>query len=145
MTKRGLNCGGCERHNTVNDVVLCNKCKKWFHYGCVGVTAGIMSQAWWCDLCAIQVDNGEAKEKRHPKTPMEAIAKTKKPAESCDGENKANRAASCEGEASVYKLSIGVVNTILPAAKMPPSTKAFTRASSKRSKEVAMAQLLKKQ
>uniref|UniRef100_A0A8W7PLN3 Zinc finger PHD-type domain-containing protein n=1 Tax=Anopheles coluzzii TaxID=1518534 RepID=A0A8W7PLN3_ANOCL len=108
MTKRGLNCGGCERHNTVNDVVLCNKCKKCFHYGCVGVTAGIMSQAWWCDLCAIQVDKSEAKEKRHPKTPMEAIAKTRKPAESCDGENKANRAASCEGDASAYRLSIGV-------------------------------------
>ncbi|EDO63979.1 AGAP004897-PA [Anopheles gambiae str. PEST] len=105
MTKRGFDCGGCERHNTVDNMMLYEKCKKWYHYGCVGVT---MMAKYWCNLCVMKVAKCEAQEMMghlHPVAPRpkEAIAKTGMPAESCEGDRRAKRAAHSEGEASAKK------------------------------------------
>ena len=94
-------------------------------------------------MCVKQAVKCEAKEKRCPKTPMEAIAKTRKPAESCDGEKIAKRAAYSEGETSASKkLSTEEwVPTSIQAAKIPPTTN-----SSKKARiQAALARLIEVQ
>ena len=144
MTKRGFDCGGCERHNIVDNMMLCEKCKKWYHYGCVGVT---MMAKYWCNLCVMKVAKCEAQEMMgHLQSSKEAIAKTGMPAESCEGDRRAKRAAHSEGEASANKLSAEEkAPTTFHAARRPPTTNASIPALRKRSKQVALEKLIEVQ
>uniref|UniRef100_A0A182X4U6 Uncharacterized protein n=1 Tax=Anopheles quadriannulatus TaxID=34691 RepID=A0A182X4U6_ANOQN len=76
-------------------------------------------------------------------TSQEANAKTRKPADSCDGDNKAKEAVSSEGETSANKLSTGEEVPIMIHAA--PTTNASKRASTKSTIQAALTRLVKVQ
>ncbi len=43
-------CEYCECIDT-DDMVQCDSCDSWFHFGCVGVTQKVASEEWKCDRC----------------------------------------------------------------------------------------------
>lgn len=47
-------CGLCPQLDT-DDMVACDKCSKWFHFDCVGVTQEIVNVDWNCNGCRIQI------------------------------------------------------------------------------------------
>uniref|UniRef100_A0A182PX56 PHD-type domain-containing protein n=1 Tax=Anopheles epiroticus TaxID=199890 RepID=A0A182PX56_9DIPT len=144
MSKSGFDCGGCERSNTVDDMVLCDGCGKWYHYGCAGVTAEINFREWRCDSCVRDVAKSAVKGKGQCKTSKEAIVNVKKPTESCKGDEKAKQAASSEGESSQHKPSAGIpVATTSQNATRPPSKRMSTRSSWKTTSQAAFERLAK--
>ncbi|XP_061502858.1 uncharacterized protein LOC133391620 [Anopheles gambiae] len=146
MSKRGFDCGGCERHNTVDDMVLCEKCEKWYHYGCAGVTAEIKFQEWRCESC-VKVAKSEARGTGQPKPAKEAIAKPGKPAGSCKG-NETKNAAPSEGETSGRTASAETLQPTTSQAARPPSaksSKAHSRNSSAALERLAKVQELERE
>lgn len=50
--KTGYDCAHCEQPNHADDnMVLCEKCQKWFHFMCAGVTSDIKKVPWSCVSC----------------------------------------------------------------------------------------------
>ena len=44
-------------------MISCDHCKKWFHYGCVGIESGKEPKNWFCPDC--QSSNNKKKKKKH--------------------------------------------------------------------------------
>lgn len=44
-------CANCDRPNTVDDLVQCDRCKAWWHMSCAGVTHSVEGRAWNCSKC----------------------------------------------------------------------------------------------
>ena len=146
MIKRGFDCGGCERHNTVDNMVLCDRCEKWYHYGCAGVTAEVKIQEWRCESC-VEVAKSEARGTGQPNPAKEAIAKPGKPAGCCKG-NETKYAAPSEGETSGRTASAETLQpTTSQAARSPSakSSKAPSRNSSAASERLAKVQELERE
>ncbi|XP_062703686.1 uncharacterized protein LOC134286128 [Aedes albopictus] len=50
--KTGYDCALCEKPNHADEnMVLCEKCQKWFHFMCAKVTSEIEKLPWTCDAC----------------------------------------------------------------------------------------------
>ncbi|XP_058456811.1 uncharacterized protein LOC131434173 [Malaya genurostris] len=45
------NCAACDRPDTVDEMVQCDRCNEWWHYSCVGVTSSVSERAWSCSKC----------------------------------------------------------------------------------------------
>lgn len=52
-SKPGKHCAKCDRPDTVDNLVGCDKCETWMHFGCAGVTDSIAdpNRSWKCDRC----------------------------------------------------------------------------------------------
>ncbi|XP_055632447.1 uncharacterized protein LOC129772938 [Toxorhynchites rutilus septentrionalis] len=44
-------CVACDRPHTADNYVCCDKCDKWWHFSCAGVTASIANRDWICSRC----------------------------------------------------------------------------------------------
>ncbi|XP_062556729.1 moesin-like [Armigeres subalbatus] len=59
--KTGFNCAACDRpDDEESQMVFCDHCQQWFHFGCVGVTAEIKDVSWCCQECSDR--KGESEE-----------------------------------------------------------------------------------
>ncbi|XP_062699419.1 uncharacterized protein LOC134284496 [Aedes albopictus] len=45
-------CKGCNRPDTEEDMVACDKCNGWWHFSCAGVQASICDRSWRCPNCS---------------------------------------------------------------------------------------------
>nr|XP_029723255.1 uncharacterized protein LOC115264082 [Aedes albopictus] len=45
-------CKGCNRPDTEEDMVACDKCNAWWHFSCAGVQASICDRSWRCPNCS---------------------------------------------------------------------------------------------
>ncbi|XP_029717444.2 uncharacterized protein LOC115260593 [Aedes albopictus] len=46
-----FDCQLCDLANNIDDMVQCEGCGKWFHYGCVGFDDGKKEEHWKCQEC----------------------------------------------------------------------------------------------
>ncbi|XP_062545514.1 uncharacterized protein LOC134212033 [Armigeres subalbatus] len=53
----GKHCSKCDRSDTADNLVGCDNCDTWVHFGCAGVTDSIAdpNRSWKCDRCSHQV------------------------------------------------------------------------------------------
>ncbi|XP_055634214.1 uncharacterized protein LOC129774494 [Toxorhynchites rutilus septentrionalis] len=51
--KTGYNCAACERpDHAEKDMVFCDQCQNWYHFGCAGVTNAVKDDSSWiCGKC----------------------------------------------------------------------------------------------
>lgn len=56
------NCKKCLEIDT-DDMVQCDICDRWYHFGCVGVTESVADESWVCEGCAL------ARHTTHSSTP----------------------------------------------------------------------------
>ncbi|KAJ6648775.1 Transcription initiation factor TFIID subunit 3 [Pseudolycoriella hygida] len=57
MVRRRLPASSCQlcKGEDSNDMVQCDRCDLWYHFGCVGVTGDIAQVEWICDKCKFAV------------------------------------------------------------------------------------------
>uniref|UniRef100_A0A6E8W6F6 PHD-type domain-containing protein n=1 Tax=Anopheles coluzzii TaxID=1518534 RepID=A0A6E8W6F6_ANOCL len=138
-----FDCGACDKANTVDDMVLCDGCAKWYHYGCASVTANVAKRKWFCVRCVKKVPvigKSEAK----PTLREEVSAKDNKPAESCQNVEKQGSADS-EGGSSERTVVQDKPSPPQTAKSKAPSTRRGGSASSQLSVRNALERLAKKQ
>nr|XP_029712547.1 uncharacterized protein LOC115257244 [Aedes albopictus] len=46
-------CTGCNRPDHIEDMVACDDCSAWYHYGCAEVDSTIKDQSWTCQPCRL--------------------------------------------------------------------------------------------
>ncbi|XP_062710230.1 uncharacterized protein LOC109425711 [Aedes albopictus] len=58
-SRSGKHCAKCDRPDTVDNLVGCDTCETWMHFGCAGVTDSIAdpNRTWKCDRCRPQVES----------------------------------------------------------------------------------------
>ncbi|XP_053692618.1 uncharacterized protein LOC128741066 [Sabethes cyaneus] len=57
--KSGYNCAACNRPDDAEaDMVFCDHCQRWFHFGCVGVTEEVKDVSWCCSGCTKDASGG---------------------------------------------------------------------------------------
>ncbi|XP_055604632.1 uncharacterized protein LOC129752870 [Uranotaenia lowii] len=44
-------CVACQRPDSADNIVACDKCDQWWHYSCAGVTDSIKDRPWTCPKC----------------------------------------------------------------------------------------------
>ncbi|XP_062698521.1 uncharacterized protein LOC134284163 [Aedes albopictus] len=50
--KTGFNCAGCRRpDDDESEMVFCDHCQRWYHFGCAGVSAEVRDVSWSCEEC----------------------------------------------------------------------------------------------
>lgn len=49
---RRSHCMLCSRPDEVDDMVQCDKCDAWHHFGCVNVDASVKDASWTCERCS---------------------------------------------------------------------------------------------
>ncbi|XP_062710664.1 uncharacterized protein LOC134288800 [Aedes albopictus] len=54
------NCRGCTRPDEAEDMVACDECSQWWHYGCAGVAASVCNRSWRCVTCVKHSSYGSA-------------------------------------------------------------------------------------
>ncbi|XP_062542169.1 putative mediator of RNA polymerase II transcription subunit 12 [Armigeres subalbatus] len=47
----GDSCAGCNQPNESDNLVQCDACDAWWHFGCAGVTGSIADRSWMCTKC----------------------------------------------------------------------------------------------
>ncbi|XP_062557204.1 uncharacterized protein LOC134222068 [Armigeres subalbatus] len=47
-----ISCKSCNRPDAAEDMVACDKCNDWWHFGCAGVQASICERSWQCPNCS---------------------------------------------------------------------------------------------
>lgn len=48
----GYKCAGCDRPDTADDIVQCDKCTAWWHFSCAKVDASVANRTnWICVKC----------------------------------------------------------------------------------------------
>ena len=47
-----MNCVACNRPDEAENMVSCDKCGEWQHYGCAGVDDEIKHNPWMCEKCS---------------------------------------------------------------------------------------------
>ena len=53
LTMEGAHsCKGCNRPDSAEDMVACDKCNCWWHFSCAGVQASICNRSWRCPNCS---------------------------------------------------------------------------------------------
>ncbi|XP_058456704.1 uncharacterized protein LOC131434071 [Malaya genurostris] len=58
--KSGYNCAACNRpDNEESQMVFCDHCERWYHFGCAGVTAEIKDVSWCCQKC-VSIGTGDS-------------------------------------------------------------------------------------
>ncbi|XP_062539269.1 DNA ligase 1-like [Armigeres subalbatus] len=51
--KTGFSCVACDRPDDAeSQMVFCDHCQQWYHFGCVGVTAEVKDISWCCQKCS---------------------------------------------------------------------------------------------
>ncbi|XP_062708422.1 uncharacterized protein LOC134288244 [Aedes albopictus] len=53
-----FDCQLCDLANNIDDMVQCEGCGKWFHFGCVGFDDGKKEDHWKCQECAAKTTFG---------------------------------------------------------------------------------------
>ncbi|XP_058827799.1 uncharacterized protein LOC131687722 [Topomyia yanbarensis] len=57
-----FSCIACERPDSADNLVQCDKCHKWWHYSCAGVTDSIVNRDWICPRSGMaKAPNGAAR------------------------------------------------------------------------------------
>lgn len=57
--KSGYSCAGCLRPDGAEaEMVFCDHCQRWYHFGCAGVTAEVRDVSWSCDECLKCAETG---------------------------------------------------------------------------------------
>ncbi|XP_065080970.1 uncharacterized protein LOC135703620 [Ochlerotatus camptorhynchus] len=52
LEKTGYSCAGCQLPDSAEDeMVGCDHCQRWYHFGCAGVTDEVKDISWSCDEC----------------------------------------------------------------------------------------------
>ncbi|GBP17522.1 hypothetical protein EVAR_74116_1 [Eumeta japonica] len=46
----GYSCGKCKNLDN-SQMVMCDRCDKWYHFTCVGVDSSVADYNWNCDIC----------------------------------------------------------------------------------------------
>jgi hypothetical protein len=44
-------CASCQKPYTVDEMVQCDECERWFHYACAEVDDDVADRAWSCSAC----------------------------------------------------------------------------------------------
>ncbi|XP_062705798.1 uncharacterized protein LOC134287620 [Aedes albopictus] len=47
------NCVNCNRPDHIEDMVACDDCSAWYHYGCADVNFTVKDQSWTCHPCRL--------------------------------------------------------------------------------------------
>ncbi|XP_055528101.1 uncharacterized protein LOC129728164 [Wyeomyia smithii] len=57
--KNQRNCASCTRNDSADDMVCCDKCERWEHYECAGVTDSIAEPecSWMCRRCSARAED----------------------------------------------------------------------------------------
>ncbi|XP_058456660.1 uncharacterized protein LOC131434043 [Malaya genurostris] len=51
------NCKNCDRPDHVENMVACDKCNTWWHFGCADVTESVADRSWKCNNCSTFCDS----------------------------------------------------------------------------------------
>ncbi|XP_065095155.1 uncharacterized protein LOC135717133 [Ochlerotatus camptorhynchus] len=74
LDKTGYSCAGCRLPDSAEDeMVFCDHCQRWYHFGCAGVTDEVKDVSWCCKGCI-----GVAADKSGPPALEEELAKLEK-------------------------------------------------------------------
>ncbi|XP_062715096.1 PHD and RING finger domain-containing protein 1-like [Aedes albopictus] len=46
-------CMACNRPDHIEDMVACDDCGKWYHFGCANVDESVVDQSWKCQPCGL--------------------------------------------------------------------------------------------
>ncbi|XP_055590700.1 uncharacterized protein LOC129742784 [Uranotaenia lowii] len=49
--ENAFSCVACDKPDSADNVVACDRCSNWWHFSCAGVGADIKHQAWVCAKC----------------------------------------------------------------------------------------------
>ncbi|XP_062711689.1 uncharacterized protein LOC134289605 [Aedes albopictus] len=50
-------CTACNHPDHIEDMVACDNCGKWYHFGCANVDESIVDQTWKCQPCGLLLSN----------------------------------------------------------------------------------------
>lgn len=50
-------CMACNRPDHIEDMVACDDCGKWYHFGCANVDESVVDQSWKCQPCGLLLAN----------------------------------------------------------------------------------------
>lgn len=62
--KSGFSCVGCHRPDCAEaEMVFCDHCQRWYHFGCAGITAKVRDVSWSCNECQTSTESGNKPDK----------------------------------------------------------------------------------
>nr|XP_049466981.1 uncharacterized protein LOC125908326 [Anopheles coluzzii] len=109
-------CAVCDKADSVDSLLQCDFCDKWYHYECAHVDKTVETRAWWCAECEVKTKLASGKKD-------DEIARLKREMEALKATTEKALALIREKDAEVARLSKSSERTSFsPGESLPCST-----------------------